>query len=84
MMKKIAGAAVVAAMTANAALASSLDVKVNVPAPTPPGVSVQVGRPAPPQKVIVERETVIVKEKGDKGKHKGHYKQKKKHKKDKD
>ena len=79
MMKKIAAAAVVAALTATAALASSVDVNVNVPAP---GVSVQVGRAPAPQRVIVEKETVIVKEKGDNGKHKGHYK--KKHKKHKD
>lgn len=43
-------------------------------------LSVNVGVPAPripaPRVHVVEKETVIIKEKGDHGKHKGHYKEK--------
>jgi len=49
------------------------------PLPPPPNVNIQIGAPAPPppaQRVVV-RETVVVKEKHDRGKHKGHYKEKK-------
>lgn len=55
--------------------ATNVDVRVNAPAP--PGVNVQVGAPPLPQPRVVERERVIVKEKSDRGKHKGHYKHKK-------
>ncbi len=62
--------------TATAALAApNVDVRVN--APPPPSVNVQVGAPPLPQPRIVERERIIVKEKHDQGKHKGHYKEKK-------
>jgi len=59
-------------LTANlAGAATNVDVSV-------PGARVQVGTPPPqPRPIVVERETVIVKEKGDQGKHKGHYKDKK-------
>jgi hypothetical protein len=67
------------ALTANLAGAAT-NIEVSVP-----GARVQVGNPPlPPRPLVVERETVIVKEKGDQGKHKGHYKDenhKKKHKK---
>jgi len=73
-MKLVIGLVVVA-LTANLAVAATnIDVSV-------PGARVQVGTPPPPPRpVVVERETVIVKEKGDQGKHKGHYKHKGKHK----
>jgi hypothetical protein len=49
------------------------------------GVNVNVGTPQVRVEqrpvVIHEKETVVVKEKKDQGKHKGHYKQKGKHKK---
>jgi hypothetical protein len=48
------------------------------PLPPPPNVNIQIGAPAPPQRVVV-RETIVVKEKRDHGKHKGHYKKHKKH-----
>jgi len=61
------------------AIAHAANVSVGVSASTPnAGVKVQVGNP-PPAPVVVERETVIIKEKHDEGKHKGHYKKKKKH-----
>jgi len=48
------------------------------PLPPPPNVNIQIGapsQPAPAPRVV--RETVVVKEKSDNGKHKGHYKHKK-------
>lgn len=65
-----------AAITASTAYAGN--VGIGVSAGTKDGqVKVQVGNP-PPAPVVVERETVIVREKHDRGKHKGHYKKKKK------
>ena len=74
-MKLVIGLLAVA-LTANlAGAATNVDISV-------PGARVQVGNPPPPPRpIVVQRETVIVKEKGDQGKHKGHYKDKKKHKK---
>jgi hypothetical protein len=46
------------------------------PLPPPPNVNIQIGAPAAPEPRVV-RETVIVKEKHDNGKHKGHHKEKK-------
>ena len=46
------------------------------PLPPHPNVNIQIGAPAPPERVIV-RETVVIKEKKDNGKHKGDYKNKK-------
>lgn len=43
--------------------------------PPPPNVNIQIG--APPAPRVVERETIVIKEKKDYGKHKGHYKEKK-------
>lgn len=74
MLKALSVTAAAMLFTATAALAApNVDVRVNVP--PPPGVNIQVG--APPAPRIVERERVIVKEKSDRGKHKGHYKNKK-------
>ena len=76
-MKMVIGVAVLA-LTANLAVAAT-NVDISVP-----GARVQVGSPPPPPpppRVIVEKETVVIKEKGDRGKHKGHYKDKHKHKK---
>lgn len=56
---------------------AGVDVKVNLGIPSPPPI------PAPPQVRVVERETVVIKEKKDNGKHLGHKKHKngkKKHK----
>ncbi len=44
--------------------------------PPPPSVNIQIGAPPAPERVVV-RERVVVKEKRDNGKHKGHYKNKK-------
>lgn len=58
------------------AFAGNVDVSVNVGAPRIPA-------PPAPHVRVVEKETIIVKEKKDHGKHKGHYKDKegkKKHK----
>jgi hypothetical protein len=75
MLKFVTGAAVVVLSAQLAVAATNIDVRV-------PGARVQVGNPAPPPPpLVVERETVIIKEKGDRGKHKGHYKEKKHHKK---
>ena len=46
------------------------------PLPPAPNVNIQIGAPAPPERVVV-RETIVVKEKRDHGKQKGHYKNKK-------
>lgn len=75
MLKTVASLVSVSILAAGTALAApGVDVKVN--APPPPGVNVQIGTPAPPR--IVEKErVVVVKDKKDQGKHKGHYKQKK-------
>jgi len=45
--------------------------------PPPPNVNIQIGAPPPPAQRVVVRETVVVKEKHDNGKHKGHHKEKK-------
>lgn len=82
MIKRLFGTAVLLAVAANSALAANVDVNVGIPGP--PGVNVRVGSPPPPPQVIVERErTVVIKDKHDQGKHKGHDKHKKhkKHKK---
>jgi hypothetical protein len=52
---------------------AGMDVRVNVGVPVPPPVVVE-------QKTVVvhERETVVVKDKKDQGRHKGHFKHKKK------
>lgn len=61
-----------------AATAHAGNVSVGVSAGSKDGqVRIQVGNP-PPAPLVVERETVIVREKHDRGKHKGHYKKKKK------
>lgn len=77
MLKTVAVAVSVSILTAGAAMAApGVDVKVN--APPPPGVNVQIGGPPAPQTRIIEKErVVVVKDKKDQGKHKGHYKQKK-------
>ncbi|GEM_PF-3134691 len=76
MLKLLSLASAAMLFTAATALsATNVDVRVNAPAP--PGVNVQVGAPPLPQPRIVERERIIVKEKSDRGKHKGHYKHKK-------
>jgi len=64
---------------ATAALATP-NVSVGV---STPGVNVQVGTQAPQPRIIERERVVVVKEKSDNGKHKGHYKHKK-HKKHKD
>jgi hypothetical protein len=79
-MKKVLASIVGVLATASFAMAG---VGVGVDVATP-NVRVQVGTPQPPPVTVVHQETVIVKEKGDNGKHKGHYKKHKKHKKHKD
>jgi hypothetical protein len=80
MVKEIFSCTVaIAAMTGIALAAPDATVRVNVP--PPPSVNVQIGTPAPRERVIV-KETTVIREKGDRGKHKGHYKDKK-HKKNK-
>lgn len=76
MVKEIIGSSIALAVMTGVALAGP-----PLP-PPPPSVNIQIGTPAPREKVIV-RETTVIKEKGDRGKHKGHYKEKKhkKHKK---
>lgn len=57
---------------------AGVDVNVNVGVPAP-----RIPAPPAPHVRVVEKETIIVKEKKDHGKHKGHYKDKegkKKHK----
>ena len=82
LMKMVIGSAVGVTGMAGIAFASNVAVGVDV---NTPNVRVQVGAPAPPTPVtVVEREHVVVREKGghhDNGKHKGHYKKHKKHKK---
>jgi hypothetical protein len=79
MVKKLVSSILVAAVSAGFASAAT-NVEV-----TTPNIRVQVGtpKPPPPPITVIERETVIVKEKDhhDNGKHKGHYKKDKKHKK---
>jgi hypothetical protein len=83
LMKAVIGSAVGVLGLAGIAAAANVAVDVNTP-----NVRVQVGTPAPPPRVtVVERETVIVREKDghhDNGKHKGQYKKHKKGKKHKD
>lgn len=71
MVRKLIGTAIVLWATANLAVAGvDVNVRADLPAPPPPpGVHVRVGAPAPPPPVVVK--------KGDKGKHLGHYKNKK-------
>jgi len=47
------------------------------PLPPLPNVNIQIGAPPPPETRVVVRETIVIKEKKDRGKHKGHYKEKK-------
>jgi hypothetical protein len=49
----------------------------NVLFAAPANVNIQIGTPPPPAPRVVVKETVVIKEKKDHGKHKGHYKQKK-------
>jgi hypothetical protein len=72
MLKKMVMSTVAGLVLSGVAFAG-VDVKVNVGVPVPPPVVVE-------QKTVVvhERETVVVKDKKDQGKHKGHYKNKKK------
>jgi hypothetical protein len=83
--KAVIGSAVGVLGMAGIAAASNVAVGVDI---NTPNARVQVGTPAPqPRAVVVERETVIVREKDghqDNGKHKGHYKKHKKGKKHKD
>lgn len=82
MLKAFSVTAAAVFFTATVVLAApGVDVRMNAPAP--PSVNIQVGAPPLPLPRIVERERVIVKGKSDRGKHKGHYKNKK-HKKHKD
>ena len=80
MLKAFAVTFVTLLFTATAVFAAP-NVSVGV---STPGVNVQVGTLPVPQPRIIERErVVVVKDKSDNGKHKGHYKHKK-HKKHKD
>ena len=66
---------ILAILVISGVAAADVDVRVNVGAPPLPVIRVEQ-----PPAVVYERETVIVKDRKDNGKHKGHYKQKRKHK----
>ena len=72
MVKKL-GISTVAILVLSGVAVAGTDVRVNVGIPLPPPPIVVEQRPV----VVHERETVVVKEKKDQGKHKGHYKHKK-------
>ena len=81
-MKKLICGATAAVFALSGVALAGIDTNVNIGirAPAPPNVNVRIGAPAPPQPRVT-----VVEQKGDNGKHLGHYKKKgKKHGKHKD
>jgi hypothetical protein len=78
MLKRTGLVAAATLLMSGIAVAGNVDVSVNVGVPAP-----RIPAPPAPHVRVVEKETIVVKEKKDHGKHKGHYKEedhKKKHK----